>query len=531
MRLIKAVSAALLSFVILLGSGVQAFAAGNVGSAAKAENGLEPIMGESTVTIGQMVNFYLSEAEYPSFYANTDAPNIYKFCEIYLEECQVEGVRPEIAFCQSMLETGFLQYRNCDARPEQFNFAGLDTTGRDPVTGVVNRGRSYSSVRQGIRAHVQRLKAWAVKDMTPEKYKYPCIDKDKFDSNWWRNTIIGSSPYVEWLGKEENPSGFGWATAPNYGPIIINILGRLKSASVYTTWYRGMDYSAVYNADYYLLNNPDVAGAMGNNGEAAIAHFVNYGMGEGRQASAGFHVQAYRAKYQDLRLAFGNNLKSYYMHYITNGQKEGRSATGSTVITNGITVYNGIDYKDVYNYTDYTTYNPDIARAYPNDDLAALSHFVNYGMKEGRQASKTFSVQSYRNQYADLRRAFGKDFKSYYMHYKDYGKKEGRAAVGCNTVQGATTVYGGVDYNAVYDYNYYISKNPDIKAAFGNDDVAVLSHFVNYGMKEGRVASEEFNVLAYKGAYSDLQSAFGSDLRAYFIHYMNYGKAEGRTGK
>ncbi len=52
--------------------------------------------------------------------------------------------------------------------------------------------------------------------------------------------------------------------------------------------------------------------------------------------------------------------------------------------------------------------------------------------------------------------------------------------------KGAVTVYNGVDYSAVFDYNYYISNNGDIKAAFGDDDVAVLAHFVNYGMSESR---------------------------------------------
>ena len=76
--------------------------------------------------------------------------------------------------------------------------------------------------------------------------------------------------------------------------------------------------------------------------------------------------------------------------------------------------------------------------------------------------------------------------KSYYMHYIASGKKEGRAGTGCKTLQGAVTVYNGVDYSAVFDYNYYISNNGDIKAAFGDDDVAVLAHFVNYGMSESR---------------------------------------------
>lgn len=182
------------------------------------------IMGTSNTTAAKMAAFYKDRYTYPAFYANSEAPTIEDFCRIYIEECAAEGVKAEVAFCQSMLETGFLQYPDATAvvDPSQYNFAGLDTTGAILPDGSIDVGRSYSGVREGIRAHVQRLKAWAVKDMTPEKYVYPCIDRDKFDSNWWRNTIIGSAPYVEWLGKSENPSGFGWATAPNYGYIVRN---------------------------------------------------------------------------------------------------------------------------------------------------------------------------------------------------------------------------------------------------------------------------------------------------------------------
>lgn len=117
------------------------------------------------------------------------------------------------------------------------------------------------------------------------------------------------------------------------------------------------------------------------------------------------------------------------------------------------------------------------------------------------------------------------------MHYIASGKKDGRAGTGCKTLQGAVTVYNRVDYSAVFDYNYYITNNGDIKAAFGDDDVAVLAHFVNYGMSEGRRASEEFDVNVYKRNYSDLRSAFGNDLKSYYMHYMTNGKAEGRTAK
>ncbi len=80
------------------------------------------------------------------------------------------------------------------------------------------------------------------------------------------------------------------------------------------------------------------------------------------------------------------------------------------------------------------------------------------GMKEGRQAKSTFDVRSYRLQYADLRRAYGNDLKNYYVHYINWGAREGRRGTGCNTLQNGLTLWNGVDYSAVYDYSYYISK-------------------------------------------------------------------------
>lgn len=293
----------------------------------------------------------------------------------------------------------------------------------------------------------------------------------------------------------------------------------------------GVDYTAVFDGSYYVNKYPDVKAAVGTDLWMAFYHFRNYGMAEGRQGKETFDVNSYRNQYADLRAAFGDDLKSYYMHYINSGRAEGRKGTGCTSMQGATTVYNGVDYSAVYDYDYYTKKYSDIKKAFGNDDVAVLSHFVNCGMAEGRQGKENFNVNSYRNQYADLRAAFGNNLKSYYMHYITNGKKEGRQGTGCKTLQGATTVYNGVDYSAVYDYNYYTKKYSDIKAAFGDDDIAVLAHFVNYGMSEGRRASEEFDVNVYKQNYSDLRSAFGNDLKSYYMHYMTNGKVEGRTAK
>lgn len=295
--------------------------------------------------------------------------------------------------------------------------------------------------------------------------------------------------------------------------------------------YQGVDYSDVFDEYYYVDRYPDLKAAYGADWEAALAHFVRNGMREGRQASAGFDVYAYKARYKDLREAFGNDLQSYYRHYISNGKQEKRICTGTHSIMSGVTVYRGVDYSPVYDYDYYKKMNPDIAGAFPNDDLGALEHFVTFGMREGRQASGAFDVNSYRMRYKDLRTAFGRDLPAYYNHYIRNGRMESRKATGAVSAIDGVTVYNGVDYSAVYNFSYYMAAHPDLKAAFGGDDLAALEHFVQFGLQEGRRACEDFHPGIYRGRYGDLEAAFGNDWSAYYRHYLQNGIREGRTAR
>lgn len=85
-------------------------------------------------------------------------------------------------------------------------------------------------------------------------------------------------------------------------------------------------------------------------------------------------------------------------------------------------------------------------------------------------------------------------------------------------------------YRAVFDAEYYYTAYADVAAAYGKNTEALLSHFIVFGVAEGRSASEEFNPQAYRQRYTDLQQAFGSDMAAYCRHYVTFGKSEGRNG-
>lgn len=176
--------------------------------------GRYPIMGTTDVTLDQMVAYYTqSGAKYPSeILAEGGAPDIETFCQIYIEEAEKEGVRSEVAFAQTMKETGWLQYGG-DAKITQFNFAGLGTTGN----GV--QGNSFSDVREGVRAQIQHLKAYA----TDEKLLSECVDSR------YSYVTKGCAPYVEWLGQQENPEGYGWAVGDNYGYDIVKMINTMKN--------------------------------------------------------------------------------------------------------------------------------------------------------------------------------------------------------------------------------------------------------------------------------------------------------------
>ncbi len=198
-----------------------------------------------------------------------------------------------------------------------------------------------------------------------------------------------------------------------------------------------------------------------------------------------------------------------------------------------------LDYSSVFDADYYLNKYPDVNEWANGSKDKALDHFINYGMSEGRRGSEAFDVQSYYNEYPDLRAAFGTDLASYYSHYLMYGKKEGRHATGCSKLKGAATKAGGVDYAPVYDPEYYLSRNGDVEKAFTKstyggvtmvDDSAVLRHFINYGMSEGRRGSEAFDVYSYRTRYLDLRKAYGSNLKEYYLHYLEYGMKEHRNG-
>lgn len=172
---------------------------------------LTPIMGAPSTSVDRMVRYYKANATFPDYYKEHDAEiaqysdPLRIFCQIYYDEAKAEGVDPGVAFAQAMMETGFLRFGN-DVKIEQYNFCGLGATGNGEP------GNSFSSVRMGVRAQIQHLKAYASLD---------ALNRAQVDPRF-AFVIRGSAEYVEYLGIQENPFGKGWATGKDYGYNIVN---------------------------------------------------------------------------------------------------------------------------------------------------------------------------------------------------------------------------------------------------------------------------------------------------------------------
>lgn len=113
--------------------------------------------------------------------------------------------------------------------------------------------------------------------------------------------------------------------------------------------------------------------------------------------------------------------------------------------------------------------------------------------------------------YDDLARAFGNNSTSLYNHYLNYGIREGRMA------------------SQTFDVAYYLNHNADLINAFGRGNyTAAYNHFLTYGYREGRDLSPIFNLGYYIENNPDVKNAFGDDYQQIILHFLNHGMSEGR---
>ena len=172
------------------------------------------IMGKAQATAQQMALFCRSKNSTPQL----TSCSLEQLAEMFIEEGEAEGVRGDVAFAQSLHETGYFKYGGI-VLPTQNNYAGIGALNGN-TTG---QAASFPDPRTGVRAQIQHLKAYA----STEALVNECVDP--------RFSLVarGVAPYVEWLGAADNPQGRGWAVpGAGYGANIVKLLGQIMAQEV-----------------------------------------------------------------------------------------------------------------------------------------------------------------------------------------------------------------------------------------------------------------------------------------------------------
>ena len=139
-------------------------------------------------------------------------------------------------------------------------------------------------------------------------------------------------------------------------------------------------------------------------------------------AYAAFDAAYYANQNPDVVAAFGNTPKALETHYEAFGKKEGRSSSSEDSWKTFL--------KSIFDAKFYAKQNPDVVKAFGSDPEVLFQHFINFGIKEGRNINSLFDIKAYMKAYPDLQTAFGNDFSKYYIHFATCGQTEHRTLGG-----------------------------------------------------------------------------------------------------
>lgn len=221
----------------------------------------------------------------------------------------------------------------------------------------------------------------------------------------------------------------------------------------------------LFNEQYYLANNPDVAAAVNSGAISSGAeHFTSFGLAEGRtRISAFYNEQTYLTANPDVAAAVASGaLRSGLQHFALSGFGEGRTQ---------ISLF--------YNEQNYLAANPDVAAVVTSGGLrSGLQHFLNFGFNENRFGSSFvfFNDQTYLATNPDVAAAVASGgLRSGLQHLVNFGQSEGRLGTFSGT-SGNDVITGFGNASQIIGVEPIISADGFVNyGSFGSGEVDTLS--------------------------------------------------------
>ena len=196
-----------------------------------------PVLGASLLTPAQITAWYASTG----IVSKSPTP-VAELASRFVDEGAAQGVRGDIAFAQSMLETGYLRYGGI-VKPSDLNFSGLGACDSCP------RGLAFPSAELGVRAQIQHLYAYAAPGADPNVLARPLAD-----IRFTNVRPYGKAPLWEQMGNGN------WATGTGYAEKVLGIWRQMLA-------YSGIPVPAPQGAG----GTPDLTVLASPNGAARLS--------------------------------------------------------------------------------------------------------------------------------------------------------------------------------------------------------------------------------------------------------------------
>lgn len=182
-----------------------------------------PILGTAVATVDQLEKLIHDN--------NSDAPYL---AQIFKEEGEKEGVRWDIAVCQSIHETGYFEYGGI-VTADMNNYSGLGALN----SNTTGQAAKFDEPRLGVRAQIQHLKAYAGGSEFSEEIIDPrysiLVDNDLVGvaPNW--EDLSGRWAYPGYDKNKYNSLDEAFNAGDTYGQIIVNLLNDALQIVIPTT--------------------------------------------------------------------------------------------------------------------------------------------------------------------------------------------------------------------------------------------------------------------------------------------------------
>ncbi|MCX5662620.1 MAG: choice-of-anchor D domain-containing protein, partial [Planctomycetota bacterium] len=259
--------------------------------------------------------------------------------------------------------------------------------------------------------------------------------------------------------------------------------------------------SSVFDERSYLAKYADIRNAVQTGAwSSGFAHFVAFGLKEGRSPNPYFNEAYYLATYADVAAdtGTGKTWLTGFEHFAAHGQQEGRNPN------------------PYFSDAVYRRASADVAGAINRGDWrSGFSHYTKAGQFEGRRFNLFFDETFYLSQNTDVANntGVGKAWESGFQHFLAFGLREGRT------------------FSRLYDERTYLQLNPDVKSAVqGGGWASGFQHYTFFGRSEHRRITPLFSESYYKSKNADVNAAvIAGNWASGLAHFLAAGINEGRV--